>query len=325
MSRPRWVFAAKLALTLVALFLIVRALPLRQLQTLTLRPAWMVLAMAALTGEFLIAAGKLRWLLGFGTLALQLRISLTKVFFNQFLPGGLGGEAARWTYLNRMIGSHGQTVGLLFSDRWSGFCTQIFWSGCGLWLFARLHPDSPSWIFPASLSLVMGGLVAWFLGPRLLMTAARNLIWLRRFGPLQSLGKELDAFHATWLPFFRPGSKSWRLFLWACANQISLVALMYLASRALGIMPHPLWVPALFLMGSLSALLPLTLGGFGIQEGFFGYAFLLSGSGVEEGIAVSLLLRLLLFPFSLAGGILFWRGGQWPERPPEPSLPGYPR
>jgi glycosyltransferase 2 family protein len=325
--------AIKLALGLLGLWLVIRSISLDQLEQAFahLSWIWLLAALAVTSIEFAIASAKVGWMVGDPSFAHQFKIVCVKTFMNQFLPGGLGGEAARLFFLGRFLKSSGRAFAIVFQDRWSGLCGQMIWSGLGLTLFVWLAPVplsspplpplSPATALPSSLPIPLSavilvlwtlGLLGWFAGPFLLSRAVPLLPWLKNLGGFPKVELESQTFQRELAYWSSLTSKSVPLFLWVCLNQVANVLLLYTSCRALGGNVPVLLASALMLFGALASLLPLTLGNLGVQEAFFGIGFHASGMDAELGVGVSLLFRVMqIVPVGL--GLLFFIKG---FRPP---------
>ncbi len=192
----------------------------------------------------------------------NLRLYLLGMFYNLFLPGGIGGDAYKGYVLHKKYGSPPKRVaGVLLLDRISGLFALFTYS---IVLLFALNPDvlsSYRWVWPLGILAALG---AYFL------------------------------FHQRLFPYVR------RVF-WPAMGYSALVQLAQLGSAAfillaLGIQNSYFPYLLLFLLSSMAAVLPLTIGGVGSRELVFLY-----GSrwwGLEEPVALA--LSLLFFGITAA-------------------------
>jgi uncharacterized protein (TIRG00374 family) len=276
--------------------------PLDQLGE-TLRTAdrtWLLAALLALLGSNLLASLQWERLLA----AVEIRIPFWKVcayyhvglFFNNFLPAGIGMDLARVVDASRYGRSRAAAVSTVIMDRIIGTVALA-----GVALITTLPA-----IDRFHLTLVYLALVAFFGTSVLLLWAVfhpRSLPMiegvLRRFG-LGRLGPHLDELAARFRHFRDKRRLLLGLLLLACLVQLSRVGVHALVARSLGLqIPLTyflLFVPLLAVIVSL----PISLNGIGVREGagivLFGligvdraHAFSLQFTTYLVGVAVSLL------------------------------------
>jgi uncharacterized membrane protein YbhN (UPF0104 family) len=307
------IWLLKLSLTVTAVILVLRAIPLHQVASSFhgVDGWWAVAAVVALGLEYLVASFKTGWIARAGSLAMHLKLNAMKTLVNQVFPGGVGGEAMRMLYLARVIGSPGKAASLLVTDRWAGFCTQLIWSGGCLIGAGWIHDVTlrlPWSLTRVGASLMMAGALAWILGPTGLAWMARAFPAKLRFGPLRTLGAEAEHFSLGLRSWGRFNRRAMGLFLICTVNQVVMVLLLVSASAALGHDLNPWLASPILLLGSLTAVVPSVLGSLGVQEGFFALGFHLSGGDAAQGLSVSLFLRVVQLVPTAIGGYLFLRG-----------------
>jgi Lysylphosphatidylglycerol synthase TM region len=307
------VWSLKLLLTVTAVILVIRAIPMQEV-ALSFRRVdalWAAAAVLALGLEYLVSSYKTGWMARAGSLGMHLKLNAMKTLVNQVFPGGVGGEAMRMLYLSRVIGSPGKAASLLVADRWAGFCTQLIWSGMCL-IFVGWSQDVtlrlPWPLVPAGAFLVMAGALAWALGPTCLAWLATTFPAKLRFGPLKTLGSEAEHFSLGLRSWGRFDRRALGLFLICSCNQVAMLLLLLTASAALGYELNPWLASPIVLLGSLTAVVPSVLGSLGVQEGFFALGFHLSGGNASQGLSVSLFLRLVQLVPTAIGGYLFLHG-----------------
>ena len=218
-----------------------------------------------------VSAERLRWLLQPLQVPLEraenLRLYYVGMFYNLLLPGGISGDAIKIHVLRqRQPASWGRYLQVFLQDRLNGLVALSWWAGFwGWWLQDRI----PGW-------LVWGGLVGLLLGS-----------WLYGWGQLR------------WFPESRP-------VLVAVSLASLLVQGLQLGSvmglcLALGLVEP--WSPylLLFLVSSVAAVLPISVGGLGLRELVFFVGAPWLGVDAEGALLVSLGFYLITVTSALVG------------------------
>jgi len=198
----------------------------------------------------------------------NLKLYYLGMFYNLFLPGGVGGDGYKIYILKK---NHGMTVmnvfGAVFWDRVSGIFALVFLSAILLVpsRFAVLYPDYVhwEWVIAAAaypLSLLMTWLFYRQFMPVFLPTAIESIL---------VQGTQLIS---AWLIL---------LAISATTNQIDYLAI--------------------FLISSVATILPLTIGGAGAREVTFFYALSHLGLDTNTGVALSLIFFVISAISSLVG------------------------
>lgn len=185
----------------------------------------------------------------------NLKLYYLGMFYNLFLPGGIGGDGYKIYVLKK---HHGLKVVNIFSavfwDRVSGIFALIFLSAALILpsSFAALHPDEMQWLW----------LIAGITYPLSLL-----LTWLfqRQF---------MSVFFITSVE--------------SLVIQITQVISAWFILMALSATTHQIDYLAIFLISSVATILPITIGGAGAREVTFYYALNHLALDVNTGIALSL-------------------------------------
>jgi uncharacterized membrane protein YbhN (UPF0104 family) len=275
-----WKFLLKLLLSALALGYVLSRVDLAQVGALIARSSPVALLAALLLFNLSKIVSSLRLNRFFRLLGLELteaealRLYYIGMFYNLFLPGGVGGDGYK-IYLLKKHRGHG--VGELLSatllDRISGLAPLLFFAGI-LFLFSRYAELLP-WL-------------------RWLDWAGLLLLW-----------PTLWALYRYLFPRFRSAFLSTTLL--GTLTQLLQLAAAWALGRALGLEGMMTELLTLFLLSSVAAVLPLSVGGVGIREFVFLYGFSLLGISPDPGIAFSLLFFLITALSSLTG--LFLRHG----------------
>jgi len=276
---PAWqrygVLLGKLTFMAGALWLVARHLDLPTLaRTLRhARPGWLALAAALFTASKLIASVRLNRF--FQAVAIHLseganlRLYWLGLYYNLFLPGGIGGDGYKVYLLGRQFpGRRAVIFRALLLDRLSGMVALLV-----LLLLLFAGTDYPGWWRAGALALVPLGL-----------------------GLSYALGR-------WWFGEFRGafGRTSWQ----ALGVQGAQVLCAWALLAALGAAGRPV-LPYLlvFLASSVAAVLPLTVGGLGARELTFLYGAKLFALNVPVAVSVSVLFYVITAAVSLVGALV---------------------
>jgi hypothetical protein len=202
----------------------------------------------------------------------NLRLYWLGMFYNLFLPGGIGGDAYKVILLSRLYASHSakQITAAVFLDRVSGVAgLGILAAGFSSWLFWG------SWYGTAVLAGVFPGLGLYY--------------WMVR----------------RWFPTFLPSFAS---TLWlGLAVQMLQVAAVYGIMLSIGIRHDFAAFQFLFLLSSIVAIFPFTVGGLGAREVVFLWGAAQFALNKNEAVFISLLFYAITLVVSLVGIIWVYR------------------
>lgn len=210
------------------------------------------------------------------------------MFFNLFLPTSMGGDVVRAWLLAGGPGRRWQAALSVFSERFAGLMMLL-----ALACLATIPNRSvlPTW----ALALVWGSAAGGGIGVLLLPFLSR------RFTSLQNLTQALSLYR----------SQHGRLIVVLVLSllvQISGIVQVGLLGQALGL-PVPVLAYAVVIpLVTLLTMLPLSVNGVGVREGFL--VLLLAPLGVHEAgaVALGLLWLAVLASASLIGGAVYLLG-----------------
>jgi uncharacterized membrane protein YbhN (UPF0104 family) len=203
----------------------------------------------------------------------NLRLYLQGMFYNLFLPGGIGGDAYKGYVLHRTFDTPGKKLAaVLLLDRISGLFLLYCFSG----LLVLWQP------LPYSVSLS-----PWI---ALLLTASLGIYWL---------------VHKKFFEYLQP--VFWKSLGYSAGVQLAQLIAVYFILRSMGVtesLPEYLLV---FLLSSIVAVLPITIGGIGSRELVFYYGA--QWLGLDQGISigVSMAFFLITAVVSLFGLVYHFR------------------
>lgn len=267
-------FFLKLTLSLVAVYVVVQNIDRQELTAIlrSANPGWLVAGIVGYNLSKILSSFRLSYYLRASGLHLSekenLRLYYIGMFYNLFLPGGIGGDGYKVWLLSRDTGVTTKSVfqAVLF-DRISGMvllCTLAFLFG---WL---AFPELPY--------------------RHMLLVAAVASI------PALFFMKRLMA--KQFLPSFA------KTTLLSAGVQGIQVLCAWTLLNCLGIGNHPLAYITVFLVSSVVSVLPISIGGIGIRELVFLAAAGLSPIARDASVAFSFLFFLVTAISSLPGSLL---------------------
>lgn len=270
----------KLGLTGVALYLVFRKIDTIQLLEIikTIQWFWLIPAVLLFVVSKVFTAFRLnqyfRNLGLFISQRLNLKLYLIGMFYNLFLPGGIGGDGYKVYLLNKQFKTPvKKLVQSALLDRLGGLVAIVFLL-FGLFLLVEIQIDfleTEVWN-----GMMIAGLILTIPG-----------FWL-----IQKF------LFSDFLPSF------WSANAWSMAGQLSQLVCAWLILRSLGITENILAYQLVFLLSSIVAVLPLTIGGVGARELVFVYAHTYAGIAETAAVAFSLIFFLISAGVSLAGAFV---------------------
>ena len=230
-----------------------------------------------------------------------LSLYLIGYFFNYFTPGSHGGDLARSYILGREIKTISESASSVFMERFTGLTALVVFTFFASFVNIDLLRNTT--VLVPVLVTVIGYLVLLFL---LFSEKIRtlSLALYNRFH-LVKLIRKINECHLIVLSF-----KGYKRVV---ANSLSLSFVFHLLTILnviiaclcfdiqIDFLQLALFVPII----QLACMVPISINGFGIQEGVYIYLFSLVGIPMHEALAVSLILRFKNISLSLIGGILF--------------------
>lgn len=260
-------------------------------QLRSMDPWYFLAASAVFLVIIFLSAVRWRILLG-GELSLGRLYSLGLIgsFFNNLLPGAVGGDAVKAYYLYKETRDGGRSIASVFMDRYVGYVGLLsIGLVSGLIAFRDLASLGVQWLMPA--------LFAVFLAASLVVFGLRVG---RRFATVANF---YEFFHTT----LRDRRVLAQTFLLSLLVQVLNFLSVYLIARGLGQQPSFL---ALFVFVPIVItvmMVPISISGFGLRESAFVLLFGLLGVPAEASTSISFLWFLSVAVGSLAGLVEYLR------------------
>ncbi len=227
------------------------------------------------------------------------------LFFNNFLPGSVGGDVVRVYYLGRITGIPAATASVAFERLTSGFALVT------IAIFSSMYLESARRFLLPILAAI--GVVI------LLVCFIR--IWMKKRKNTKKISRDSHSKTKSWINKVKNGlvqtfsvAMNYRRenFYWWL--MIGILSMLFQAGLAwindllflsLGIDVPWLELLMIITLISVITMLPISVNGLGVREGCYVLFFGGLGVPVEIAVTVSLLFFVMVTISSLAGG-LFW-------------------
>ena len=225
------------------------------------------------------------------------------LFFNNFMPGSVGGDVVRIFYLGKTTSVAVATTSVLWERLTSGLAL------VGIVLISALFMDQSRPYLITLLILIGIVLIVYFI-LKFWMKKEQTSFKLPKGGKLHALSvkiKEMLLNIAETMRVYKKESWLWwgMILLLSFLFQVGMAWINDLLFLSFGIDVPFLHLLVIITLISVITMIPVSLNGLGVREA--GYVFFFQSIGVPDGVAlsVSLLFFFLVTISSLIGGI-FW-------------------
>ena len=297
-----FVLRAALSLGLLALLPLLGFVDLGRTAQLigTADPGFVLLAVALLTGDRFLMAGKWRLLLTARGLGLPLgsavRAYYVASFAGLFLPMTVGADVVR-TFAIAPQYRNPTLVASIILERALGALSQALLAAFAAFLLAHMAGKAM-------------GILGWGLGAAILLAALAGPLsfplgrWITRWPGRSGIPAKLRGWAQVYVDFANHPGTLLVFLLLSLVEGLFPVAIHYAAGGALGLqVPFTLYlatVPIVFLI----ARIPISLGGIGVVESSFVILAGRIGLGATEAFSLALLAEMLLLISLLPGAVL---------------------
>jgi glycosyltransferase 2 family protein len=325
--RSALIFAGKVAVSAALIGWLLSRLSLEEIRLTMDHPRWEWLTAAFLVYGLSAVGGALQWAwilrtAGIATPVREIvRLYFIGLFFNNFLPANVGGDAWKIVDLGRQ--EHRPLA---------VFCATLLDRLIGLGALAALAvlvlvgataldiPLPTPTLFMIPVFLLLVGVLAFLLSRRIgsKLPGLLHAVRLDRFA---------DRLAAVVVEFGRFRDRvGWMngIFVLSLVIQFLRMATHLLVALGLGIQLQAEQMIQLLVLVPLVAVsltLPITINGIGLREQVSEKLLVWAGLGVPEAVAMELGAFLVQVVFSLQGGILLWQG-RWRKPSKENSSAG---
>ncbi|SDN06918.1 hypothetical protein SAMN04488514_12216 [Kriegella aquimaris] len=272
-NRKKLMTALKVVVSIALVYFIFTKINLQEIGAVLKRadPTYLVLALLLFTVSKIISAVRVN--LYFHRIGIpltqtaNLKLAFLGMFYNLFFPGGIGGDAYKGYLLKKNFDiKTKRVVSVLVLDRLSGLLL-LFIYACILALLLKNDTLTPfNWLFVTA--IVLSVTVFWFLN--------------KKFFPYV-------------LPIF------WKSFGFSALVQLAQLVSVMMILKALGIAATTWAYLFIFLISSIVAVLPMTIGGIGSREVTFFYGASLLMLDENTSVTISMIFFLMTALVSLFG------------------------
>jgi len=228
---------------------------------------------------------------------------LVGCFFNLFLPSAVGGDIAKAYYIYKRCGKKIEATASVILDRFMGFVSLMLIVFIALaFLHREIKDPRIAYVVYVFLGLVFF-LLVFFFNKRF----ANVFKFLVHLIPERFRVHISDAYHAIY-NYRRHKRIIFSAILLSMIGQVFMILMPYCVARSLGV---ELSVWLFFVLMPLIAIVSMapSMGGLGVREA--GSVYLFSRYMLPEtALALSLLLDILIYGFSLAAGVVYTIRGE---------------
>lgn len=268
----------KFALTALAIYLLSKKISWAEVKTIIFQAnlGWLLIAFFLYIVSKIISAFRLNILqrqinINFDELE-NTKLYFVGMFYNLFLPGGIGGDGYKAVFLKEKFQQKTKTIlSALFLDRFYGLAALF------LLLFSTLFLTD---IFTEISPLFFYGAIALFI---LVLPVTYAFIYF------------------LFKPFLPP---FWKVILYSLGVQLVQILSAFSIIKAIHLTGDLLNYIALFLASSIASVLPISVGGVGVRELTFVYGNELLSIQKDDAVAFSLLFFVITALSSLIGAFL---------------------
>lgn len=231
------------------------------------------------------------------------RLYILGNFFNNFLPGMVGGDSVRGLILGRRFGRLTDVFLSIFMERFTGFLALIFLAAGTV---AFDHPLVHVGNLRSMVALILVGA----LGLIVLVFSRSLFSRLLAILPtrLAKLRAKLDMLHVSLLEFSEHKGDFAVILLLSLAFHLITGVNLYYACLALNYEPDLLAMIVVTPFILLMSMLPVSINGIGLWESSFVLFFSLLGIPSSLALSAALLLRLRSLIVSALGGVFYLQG-----------------
>ena len=222
------------------------------------------------------------------------------MFVNIFLPGSFGGDVYRVYRVSQKTKDAEVAVASVFIERFTGLVAIVALGLVGLPLaFNIVGRWDIILLFVSCVGAISGGFLL-IVSPRLLIWTEP---WLQKLR-LKGLAARLAKIQIIFIKFAQHRKALALAIALSLLIALSVIYYLYLLAQQLKIPISFLELLVLAPISIVVTLLPISLGGLGVQEGLWAYFFTRIGLTAEQAVLLSLTFTILGWLLSLPGGVI---------------------
>ena len=228
--------------------------------------------------------------------------TLVGQFFNNFLPTSIGGDVYRaYDVTQKSSFPMSSSVSVIVVERLSGIIASAVFAAAALFLgFTAI--GGKSIVIPILIFLAVSIFIFFLiLNPHILglHKLAKKIMFLQKI---------LDKLNNVYNTFLSFKSHKWTLvkvIFYSLTLQFAVIINYWLASKSLGIALSLNVFIFIVPVVSIISMLPISLGGIGVREGFLVFLMVSIGAQNEKAAMCSLLLLAMLLAVGIIGGLIY--------------------
>jgi uncharacterized protein (TIRG00374 family) len=229
-------------------------------------------------------------------------VTYMALFFNNFLPGSLGGDGFRVLRTAADAGSAADAAAVVVMDRMTGLIALVLF----VCLAAAIDLATGPMLFPAAVMWQILGVALLALLACLVATKLSDRVALLGRLPLPAIARRIVDQLAGAFRVLHTHPSTWRASMYlSCGTLLAMVVAMhgYAVSAAIPVsfVATLLIVP----LASFLILVPISFNGLGLQEGAFMLLFAAVGVPPTQAFVLAIGPRVSLLIFSLIGGLVY--------------------
>lgn len=317
--RGAWLVAAKIAVSVLLVGWILHRADLREVGRAlrTADPRFVLLSVALVPLGWIVSIVRWRLLLralgGEADIGLLLRASLVGIFFNNLLPGTMGGDAVRVYQTSRAGLSGARAVAVILVDRFLGLTALLAFAAVALTVEQSAVARNPSLLYDLAAGIAVALFSSWLLFSR--TTWVRTLLGrLRAALPKRFQGFFDRVFDA----LFAFQGRYWVLaqgFALSLGVQALVVANALCLARALHIQVPPADYFFMVPLALFAMMMPVSINGVGVRESIWAFFLVPFGVATSTALAFAWLDYGLILAQAVIGGLVYafsyrpWKAG----------------
>jgi uncharacterized protein (TIRG00374 family) len=236
-----------------------------------------------------------------------IRIYFLSSFWGTFLPSSFGPDFIK-IYVTKKYGSNSSDVlSSVVVDRAIGLFSLSLMAFLAIFvLFSYQRTEQNLNILVAILTILLLTAAFMVFFDRLPINNLKRLFRIRDEG---FIDRQVRGFYESCQEYKSNKSALVKVFSISFFNNILVIFMTYVIFLSLDLHVSVLYLFVFVPLINFITMIPISIGGIGIQEGAYVYFFSQTGMSVQEALAVALILRFLMLVSYLPGGLVYMSDG----------------
>ena len=226
---------------------------------------------------------------------------MSGTFCNLFLPSNIGGDSYRIYDIARQSREAARSAASVFADRLSGFVALVFLSFISSLVVAAGFGSLQLLVIPTLLLLLFLVIVIGLVKQEPVRKML-DFTGMTRFGAVERL---VDKLFSSFSSYRQDKVVIVRVMLLSFVFQFSVITVVYLMARALGVTLPLYYFSAFVPIITLMEALPISIYGIGVRDYGYVYFFSQVGMGDLQTRTLALFFMATAVCYSLIGGLFF--------------------